>query len=588
MFGKDPVGGICYSEFQGLNSPCPFCTNQIILENKGKPYEWEFHNPILKADYHITDQIIRWPDGRDVRLEVAIDITERRRIGDKLKEQTRFLMALMESIPVPVFYKDVNHTYVGCNEAFNKYLGRSRDEIVGKTVCELHPKELAEVYQRQDKELFQHPGIQAYEANIKTANGNIRDVVLHKATFNDANGNVDGLIGVIMDITERKSMERQLRKAQRLESIATLAGGIAHDFNNLLTIISGYCELGLTGKEKGDPGYEELAIVMDAAGRGADLVKQILTFSRDVETNPKPINLNHQVQKARKLLYKTIPKMIQIETRLADDLNIVMADPTQIEQILLNLAVNARDAMPGNGKLTFETENCVLDENYCRLHRDVRPGEYVALSISDTGKGMDREIQDRIFEPFFSTKKPGEGTGLGLAMVFGIVKKHDGHITCHSELGDGTTFRIYLPVIKEGKTKLEVSTTREYAALGTETILLVDDEELIADLGKRILTQSGYRVLTANNGKEALQSYRQQKDEINLVILDMIMPMMGGKECLQELLKIDPYVKVLFASGYASGGRPRDATENGAKGFVSKPFNVQQLTRAVREAIDVF
>ncbi|MFH1115538.1 MAG: response regulator [Pseudomonadota bacterium] len=365
-----------------------------------------------------------------------------------------------------------------------------------------------------------------------------------------------------------------------------MAGGSAHDFNNLLTIISGYAELGLAENKEGQAGYEELGIVLNAAGRGADLVKQILTFSREVETKPKPTNLNHQVEHAEKLLYKTIPKMIEIRSDLADDLKVVMVDPTQIEQILLNLAVNARDAMPEGGTLTFKTENSILDVNYCRFQPDVQPGEYAALTISDTGQGMESEILDRIFEPFYSTKKAGEGTGLGLAMVFGIVKNHRGHITCHSEPGMGTTFKIYFPVVTEDKVKPEVLTSGEFDALGTETILLVDDEDLIADLAKRILTKSGYRVLTASNGQEALQVYRKEQAVVSLVIVDMIMPVMGGKECLNELLRINPDVKVIVASGFTPDAETKEAIEVGAIGFVSKPFQVDEILKAVREALD--
>ena len=470
--------------------------------------------------------------------------------------------------------------------AFADHMGLSREEIVGKTAYELASEQLAEEYVRSDEELFQNPGVQVYETSEMGIDGKMRDLEYHKATFNDAGGKPAGLIGVIMDLTDRKSMERQLRKAQRMESIATLAGGIAHDFNNLLTIISGYAEIGLVDKTQSDPGYDELSIVLAAAERGADLVKQILTFSRDVETNPKPVDLNRQVLEAQRLLYNTIPKMIHIHMRLADDLKVVTADPTQIEQILLNLGVNARDAMPEGGKLIFQTANCVLDESFCSRYPEMSPGEYVALTISDTGVGMERDVLDRIFEPFFSTKKTGEGTGLGLAMVFGIIKKHGGHITCRSEPGIGTTFKMYFPVAKEENNDEDASKSGEQFAMGSETILLVDDEELICDLGKRILARHGYRVITASNGKEALRIYQKRKNEIKLVILDMIMPVMGGNECLSELLKIDPKTKVLISTGYFSNVAPTESIKTGTRGSVRKPFNIKDLLQSVRRALD--
>jgi two-component system cell cycle sensor histidine kinase/response regulator CckA len=338
-------------------------------------------------------------------------------------------------------------------------------------------------------------------------------------------------------------------------------------------------------KDKTDADYNDLQTIRQAANRAADLVRQILTFSRHIETKPRPIDLNQEVKRAEKLLYRTIPKMIAIELLLADDLKRVFADASQIEQAILNLGVNAKDAMPDGGKLTIGTENVTLTEEYCKTQVDVQPGEYVMLTASDTGHGIEEDVLDHIFEPFYSTKKPGEGTGLGLAMVFGIVKGHSGHITCYSEAGVGTTFRLYFPVHK-AELKEDLATTTEIEAYGDETILLVDDEELIRDLGKRILTQRGFTVLTADDGREALEEYRNNKYDISLVILDMIMPVMGGNECLHELLNIDPDVKVLISSGFTPDVTARDTLESGAKGFVTKPFRVGKLLQAVRRVLD--
>jgi nitrogen-specific signal transduction histidine kinase/ActR/RegA family two-component response regulator len=395
-----------------------------------------------------------------------------------------------------------------------------------------------------------------------------------------------------IDITERKraeaereKLQAQLFQAQKMESIGTLAGGIAHDFNNLLTVILGYSDLLLIRKDERDPAYAHLAKINFAARSGADLVKRLLTFSRKSEISPRPVNLNHEIERAKKLLTRTIPKMIQITLKLSDDVATVKADPTQVEQILMNLAVNARDAMPNGGELTIETGNAKLDEEYCGIHPGVKPGDYVLMSVSDTGHGMDKETLNHIFEPFFTTKGIGQGTGLGLAVVFGIVEQHGGHITCYSELGQGTTFRIYLPVI-HNETKGETPTDMPVLPRGTETILLVDDEEMITDVGKRILERSGYSVLTAADGKKALKLYRNLRDKISLVILDLIMPEMGGKTCLEGLLKIDPQVKVLVASGSATERQSKVAIETGARGFIGKPYDMRQLLEAVREVLD--
>ena len=285
------------------------------------------------------------------------------------------------------------------------------------------------------------------------------------------------------------------------------------------------------------------------------------------------------------MLERTIPKMVEIRLALDEDLATIHADPTQIDQVLMNLAVNARDAMPKGGKLTFETSNVLLDEKYARMHVDAVPGRHILLIVSDTGSGIAKEALERIFEPFYTTKDAGDGTGLGLAMVHGIVKQHGGHVTCHSELGQGTTFRIYLPAgtSSEDVEPRRVSTMSEG---GSETILLADDEELIRDLGSRILTQAGYRVITAANGRETLEIYRDRREEISLVILNVIMPEMGGAECLPELIRINPDLKTLIASGFSTNGAVSDILQSGARGFVKKPFNLNEMLHTVRKVLD--
>jgi two-component system, cell cycle sensor histidine kinase and response regulator CckA len=315
------------------------------------------------------------------------------------------------------------------------------------------------------------------------------------------------------------------------------------------------------------------------------MVRRLLTFSRKVESKPIPLNFNRSIVHVEKLLRRTIPKMIDIQLDLSDDLAEVHADPTQVEQVLMNLAVNARDAMPDGGKLTISTRNVSLDEEYCRVHAGAKPGEYVVLTVSDTGHGMDKATIDHIFEPFYTTKELGRGTGLGLAMVYGIVKQHGGYIGCYSEVKHGTTFNIYLHAI-ERQVGPEVEKIEVMPAFGTETILLVDDEEFVRDLGARILSKAGYKVLAATNGKEALDLFEKERTQISLVILDMIMPQMGGKACLKELLRIDPQAKVLIATGLSAYPSQRESVEMGTRGLVSKPFTFKELLRAVRDTLD--
>jgi len=466
LYGKSLVGGRCYENLRDSERPCGHCLNEKVMSLQGKPYQWEYHSNALNRDFLATDRIIRWPDGRDVKFQLAIDITERNR---------------------------------------------------------------AEV--------------------------------------------------------EKENLSSQLLQAQKMEAVGTLAGGVAHDFNNLLQVVLGYSELILDDGQFPSQYKEDLARINQAARNGADLVQRLLTFSRKTEVKPRPLNLNRRIEQLQKMLSRTIPRMIEIELILASDLAAINADPTQMEQVLMNLAVNARDAMPEGGKLTIQTENVTLDEHYSRSHLDTKPGRYVMLSVADTGRGMDKETVQHIFEPFFSTKGPGEGTGLGLAMVYGIVKQHGGHIMCYSEPSQGTIFRMYFPALVSEETPLE-TTCRVMPKGGSETILIVDDEELVRDLGARILTKAGYKVIGASNGKEALKMYQENRDEISLILLDLIMPEMGGKQCLEELLSINPQVKVLIASGYSADGSTKESTEIGARGFVAKPYDVRQLLETVRNVLD--
>ena len=403
-----------------------------------------------------------------------------------------------------------------------------------------------------------------------------------------------GIIGVTRDITkrkesenERKRLQEQLLQAQKMEAVGTLAGGIAHDFNNSLQGILGYTQILIFEKHKEDPDLKLLKQIEKAAQRSSELTKQLLTFSRKMESQLRPLDLNQEVRQLEQLLERTIPKMIGIETQLGNDLKIINGDPVQIEQMIMNLCINARDAMPDGGKLAFECGNTVLDEDYCKMHVGVSPGKFVRLRISDTGKGMDRQTLNHIFEPFFTTKGTGEGTGLGLAMVYGIVKNHGGHITCESMPDKGTTFRVYFPVIEEtGAQQPEQHREMTQTPHGNETILLVDDEDYLRDLGKRMLTKFGYTVVTAPDGETAVQVYREQGKQISLVILDLIMPGIGGRNCLDQILNEDPSATVIIASGYSLDESAKKEIESKAKGFVSKPFELNQMINIVRKTLD--
>ncbi|MBW2329756.1 MAG: response regulator [Deltaproteobacteria bacterium] len=376
-------------------------------------------------------------------------------------------------------------------------------------------------------------------------------------------------------------------QAQKMAAIGNLAGGIAHDFNNILQAILGH--VGLLSYDFGEqaPQYPRLKRIESAAQRASDLIRQLLTFSRKGESLLRPLSLNSEVKEVMKLLSSAIPKMIAIELQLEPDLGMIDADPVQVNQVLMNLAVNARDAMSYDGKLVIGTKNVTVDEEYCRTHSGLRPGEHVMLWVSDTGHGMEKDVLDHIFEPFYTTKDVGKGTGLGLSTVYGIVKSHQGHIICESEPGSGTTFKVYLPVSgKDGQRLGEEKGEDSLVMRGTETILLVDDEATIREYCGELLKGYGYTVLTAKSGEEALEVFVREKGRIDLVISDLIMPGMGGKRCLDEMLKLDPEVKVLMMTGYAVHGHIREALERGARGVLNKPFSGQEMATMIRRILD--
>jgi PAS domain S-box-containing protein len=402
----------------------------------------------------------------------------------------------------------------------------------------------------------------------------------------DASGNLIGAIESIRDVSERKNLELQLQQARKMEAVGTLAGGIAHDFNNILQIINGYTNLMLQERSSDDPEQERLLQIQKSGRHGSELVKKLLTFSRKVEGEKQILDLNQEIKEAVEILRRSLPRMIDIRLGLDQDLWPVEADPVQLEQIIFNLGSNAEYAIPDRGSLEFKTKNVVLDAAFVRLHPGLEPGEHVLLSVSDTGCGMDEETREKIFEPFFTTKEVGSGTGLGLASVYGIIKAHQGHVLCYSQPGQGTTFEIYLPARPKIQQEGQKPQQEQVAKSGAGTILVVDDEPAIQELTQEMLEALGYTVICAGSGEEALQSYQEQQREIDLVLLDLGMPGMGGYSCLLELLRADPGVKVLVASGYAANVNAEQVLQAGAVGFLSKPFQMQDLEGKLREVLD--
>ncbi|HCL00742.1 MAG TPA: hypothetical protein DHW42_11640 [Candidatus Marinimicrobia bacterium] len=394
--------------------------------------------------------------------------------------------------------------------------------------------------------------------------------------------------GILRDLTERKKLEQQLVQSQKMEAIGKLAGGVAHDFNNILTVILGYCELANMAISKDHPVYEYFHQIEIAGKKAASLTNQLLAFSRRQFIKLSIVNINSVITDMQKMLHRVIGEDIEIQITLEQDIKLIKADPAQIEQIIMNLSVNARDAMPNGGLLTFETKNVALDGEYAKEHSGVKPGSYVLISVSDTGIGMGKEIRDQIFEPFFTTKEKGKGTGLGLSTVYGIVKQNDGFIYVYSEPNVGTTFKIYFPCTNEEISEPETNPDDVISDLsGNETILVAEDEKSVRKFAVSSLKKYGYNVLEAGNGHEALQYFpKNNSSNIHLLITDVIMPNMNGRELANKVLDIDPKIKVLFMSGYTDDMVLRHGISSTELAFIQKPFSTADLLKKVRKVLD--
>ncbi|MBI4964816.1 MAG: PAS domain S-box protein [Desulfomonile tiedjei] len=532
-------------------------------------------------DVHISSALFRDENGNPAGHIVTLrDVSDRK----KSREALRLLAAVVEQAAESIFITDADWNIVYLNPAFERISGYSREEVIGQKPnlgeSRLYDTEFGQELWRRIANGLVWTG----RLVNRKKDGSLYEEDGTVFPMRDTSGKITNYVAVKRDITQEVALERQLRHAQKMEAVGTLAAGIAHDFNNILQAVLGYSEIILSQADIPDNCRRDIERITQAGKHGAELVRRLLSFSRKVDMDMRPINLNDAVEQIKKILTRTIPKMIQVELHLAERLASANADPAQIEQVLLNLAVNAKDAMPDGGTLMFETQNIYLDESYSRTHLGARPGDYVQLTVSDTGHGMDKSTIDHIFEPFFTTKEMGKGTGLGLAIAYGIVKQHGGYIWCYSEPGEGTAFRIYLPAI-ESTLSREASIVETKPPTGSEAILVIDDDDHVRDLTKRMLTPAGYMVITAANGREGLENYRKREKQIALVILDLIMPGLGGKQCLAELLKIDPKAKIIIASGYSENAM-KEAVDWGAKAVLTKPYCAKELHEMVRRILD--
>jgi hypothetical protein len=523
-------------------------------------------------------------------LGVATDITDRKRAEQALRESEERYRLLFESNPQPMWVYDLESlAFLAVNEAAIFHYGYSREEFLSMTIKDIRREE--DVPALLDNVSNRKSGVKAAGCwkHRKKDGGDIEvEIISHPLVFGGRNAK----LVLAKDITERKRAEQalreteaQLRQSQKLEGIGQLAGGIAHDFNNLLTVINGFSALAMKGLSAEDPLRDNLDEIKKAGDRAASLTRQLLAFSRKQVLQPEILNLDSVVAEMEKMLRRVIGENIDLRAVLEPGLGNVKADPGQIEQIILNLVVNARDSMPGGGKVTIETDNVYLDEEYANNHVGARPGDYVMLAVSDTGIGMDEKTQARIFEPFFTTKELSKGTGLGLSTIYGIVKQSGGNIWVYSEVGRGTTFKVYLPRVDDTAQEYKRSSETEEVLNGTEIILLVEDEEMVRKLARQILATQGYQVLEATNGEAALRMCERNQEPIDLLLTDVIMPEMNGPELAERLHRLRPELRVLFMSGYTDDAIVHHGVLEEGVNFIQKPFAPDVLAKKVRQIL---
>jgi PAS domain S-box-containing protein len=532
--------------------------------------------------------VVRNDDGSTRYYEgAAIDVTERRQAADELERSLSLHRATLESTADGILVVDLDGRILSYNRRFaemwhipENLLDAGDDERALGFVLEQLVDGAA--FLNKVRELYGNLEAESYD-ELHFKDGRVFERYSRPQRIG---GKSVGRVWSFRDITTSRHLEDQLRQSQRLEAVGKLAGGVAHDFNNLLTAILGYSELVQQRLGRGDPSFAQVEEIRSAAERATELTRQLLAFSRKQVLQPRILDLNRSVQATDAMLRRLIGEHIRLVTSLTGDLGSVRADPGQIQQVIVNLALNARDAMPDGGKLMVETRNAWLDEEYARTHVDVEPGAYAVLVISDTGAGMDRETQAHVFEPFFTTKRVGEGTGLGLSTVYGIVRQSRGHIWVYSEPGLGTTVKIYLPVVGELPEALEASVDRGAIPGGDETLLLVEDDAAVRGMISGFLRQLGYRVLEAEDGQQALDLVDRATRKIDLLLTDVVMPEVAGPELGGELSRRLPGLCVLFMTGYPGDALGEHGLLGGDAPLIEKPFTLQELAQRVRLLLD--
>ena len=515
-------------------------------------------------------------------LGMITDITDRKHAEEAIKFQAHLLDVVGQS----VIATDKEGRIVFWNRYAEKLYGWAAAEAVGRPIVGTIPYEPVSISAGTALEKLFRGERWSGELLVQNRQGRGFPVMFTGSPIHDERGEFEGVVGVSWEIAERKHLEEQLRQSQKMEAVGKLAGGVAHDFNNLLTAITGYSELSLRRLSADDPLRHNIEEIKKASERAASLTRQLLAFSRKQVLEPRVLNLNGVVTDMDKMLRRLIGEDVELVTALGAGLGSVKADPGQVEQVLMNLVVNARDAMPQGGRLTIETKNVYLDEGYASQHVAVQPGPYVVLAVSDTGTGMDAETQEHIFEPFFTTKGQGRGTGLGLSTVYGIVTQSGGHIRVKSEVGHGASFQIFLPRIDEQAGEYTESTDKAELPKGGGTVLLVEDEEVVRRMAREVLEMSRYKVLEAASGGDALLICEQYEGPIHLMITDVVMPQMSGRELAERLGTLRPEMRVLYMSGYTDDAIWRHGASDEGAFFIPKPFTPDALVRKVRDVLN--
>jgi len=519
-------------------------------------------------------------------LGICRDITDRKRAEQEFRQSQQKLRIHFEHTPLAVIEWDTQLRITEWSPSAERVFGYSRQEAIGRDSSLLVPPALREHVDGIGRQLLtQKGGTRSTNDNL-TKDGRTISCEWYNTPLVDESGQVLGVATLVQDVTERVALEERLRQSQKMEAVGRLAGGVAHDFNNLLTVIMGYSQILTDGLPGASRLKDATTQIRSAADRAAGITRQLLAFSRKQVLSPRVIDLNDVMLNLDTMLRRLIGEDVEVLTVPGRDLGAVRADPGQIEQVIMNLALNARDAMPNGGKLTLETENMELDASYASEHEPLQPGRYVMLAVSDTGTGMSPDTQAHIFEPFFTTKEVGKGTGLGLSMVYGIVKQSGGYIWVYSEPGRGTSFKIYLPRVDQLAEAIALEKRPASVRRGTETILLVEDDAQLRALTSSVLIHCGYKVLSAAGTEEGLALCRENHRDIHLLVTDVIMPGMNGRQLAEQVKQISPSTKILYVSGYTSNAIVHYGVLDPGLRFLPKPFSLAALVAKVREVLD--